>query len=83
MWVASRSRKSKMNFSLELPERNSSEDNLSVAQRMIPVDLYKTSVDFFFLPYWGLNSGSSPQFFVIGFFEIGSPKIFAWAGFYP
>jgi hypothetical protein len=42
---------------------------------------------FFFLRYLGLNSGPTPQatppaqFFVIGFFKIGSCKLFAWAGF--
>jgi hypothetical protein len=36
--------------------------------------------------YWGLNSGPLPwatpsaQFFVVGFFEIGSHELFAWAG---
>jgi hypothetical protein len=39
------------------------------------------------LLYWGLNSGPlpwalhQPSFLVIGFFEIGSWELFAWAGF--
>jgi hypothetical protein len=43
----------------------------------------------FFLQYWGLNSGSThlgplhQPFFCEGFFEIGSHKLFAQAGFKP
>jgi hypothetical protein len=43
---------------------------------------------FFFLRFWGLNSGPSPwatvpTFFVIGIFKIGSHQLFSWAGFEP
>jgi hypothetical protein len=41
---------------------------------------------FFFFWYWGLKSGPTskatpPVLFCEGFFEIGSRKLFAWAGF--
>jgi hypothetical protein len=43
---------------------------------------------FFFFQYWGLNSGPTlhleplhQPFFVLGFFKIRSPKLFAQAGF--
>jgi hypothetical protein len=41
---------------------------------------------FIYLRYWGLNSGLTPlshftsPFFVMGFFKIGSCKLFAQAG---
>jgi hypothetical protein len=43
---------------------------------------------FFFFRYWGLNSGPRPWAtpwapFVKGFFQIGSCKLFAQAGFEP
>jgi hypothetical protein len=49
--------------------------------------VFINSFFFFFLQYWGLNSGPSPwatpsaQFFLIAFFEIGSRELFAQAGF--
>jgi hypothetical protein len=41
---------------------------------------------FFSWQYWDLNSGPTPEpqhqpFFVMGFFEIGTPEPFAQAGF--
>jgi hypothetical protein len=44
--------------------------------------------EIYFLQCWGLNSGpvpwaTSPALFCEGFFEIGSPELFAQAGFEP
>jgi hypothetical protein len=57
------------------------------------LEVYLTQL-FFFLWYWGLNSGPTPPatlpdtpnptlapFFVKVFFKIGSRKLFIWAGF--
>jgi hypothetical protein len=47
-----------------------------------------TKLSFFFLQYWGLNSGPSLEplsqtIFVLCILEIGSQELFAHAGFKP